>query len=421
MSVEQLLEGVPIPDVVRVEQLLPRPRVEDASAELRARLRAARVMSTLKPGQTVAIGVGSRGIKGLPLLVRTLVEEVQRVGGEPFIVPSMGSHGGATAAGQLRILAHLGVTETSVNAPFRASMDTIEIGRTSADLPVWVDSHVLAADAVVVLNSVKPHVAFRGRYESGLIKMVAIGLGKQKGAETCHELGPGLMAETILAIARVALAKLNLICAVGVVESAYGDVAQLAVLRKDEIEAEEPALLERARYLAPRIPFDQLDVLIIDEIGKDIAGTGLDTNVIGRYHTPFASGGPRISRIVVLDVTDRSGGNANGIGLADFTTQRVFGKILFDQTYPNALTSTVPTTVKIPMVLRSDELAIRAAIKTCNLREKRDVRLVRIKNTKSLDYLDASTSLLDDIKSHDSLLQIGDIAPLPFDDDGNLL
>ena len=420
MSIKHLLEGVAIPDVVSVEQSFARLHLDDVAGELRARLRAAAVADALKPGQTVAIGVGSRGIKDLACLVRTVTEEVQRAGAEPFIVPSMGSHGGATAAGQVAVLASLGVTEGSVKAHIRASMDTTEIGRTGNNLPVYVDTHVLGADAVIILNSVKPHVAFRGRFESGLIKMIAIGIGKQRGAEACHALGYGQMAENILAVARVAMSRLNLLCAVGVVENAFGEICQLAVLRAQEIEAEEPVLLERARALAPRLFFDQLDVLIVDEIGKDIAGTGLDTNVIGRYHTSFASGGPEISRIVVLDVTDRSAGNANGIGFADFTTRRAFEKVRFDQTYPNALTSTVPTTVKIPMVLESDELAIRAAVKTCNLRDRRHVRLVRIRNTKALAIVQVSPSLLGDVARNACMVQVGKAAPLPFDSDGNL-
>ncbi len=420
MSIAGILASVPIPDVLRVEQRFPRPALDDAARDLRDHLRAAGVLKSLRPPQTVAIGVGSRGISQLSLLVRTLVEEVRRAGATPFIVPSMGSHGGATVEGQLRILASLGVTEAAVGAPIRATMQTVEIGRTPTHLPVHLDAHALAADAIIVINRVKPHVAFRGRFESGLVKMIAIGLGKQQGAATSHDLGFGSMAENILAMARVTLSTATVLGAVGVVENAYGDICHLGVMPGHAIEAEEPALLELARSLTPRLHFDELDVLIVDEIGKDIAGTGFDTNVIGRYHTPYASGGPAIARIAVLDLTARSHGNAHGIGLADFTTRRAFDKISFEQTYPNSLTSTMPITAKIPMVLENDRLAIKAAIKTCNVLDKRRVRLVRITNTKKLDIIHASEALLDDVVQHPDLAADGEPFGLPFDHAGAL-
>ncbi len=420
MSIAGILSSVPVPDVIRVEQRFPRPVLDDAASDLRDRLRAAGVLQTLHPSQTVAIGVGSRGISQLARLVRTLVEEVRRAGATPFIVPSMGSHGGATVEGQVRILATLGVTEAAVGAPIRATMQTVEIGRTPSHLPVHLDAYALAADAIIVINAVKPHVAFRGRYESGLVKMIAIGLGKQQGAATCHDLGFGYMAENILAMARVTLSTATVLAAVGVVANAYGEICHLSVLPGHAIEAEEPALLERAKSLTPRLHLDELDVLIVDEIGKDIAGTGFDTNVIGRYHTPYASGGPAIARIAVLDLAARSHGNAHGIGLADFTTRRAFEKISFEQTYPNSLTSTLPATAKIPMVLENDRLAIQAAIKTSNVLDKRQVRLVRITNTKRLDVIHVATALLDHVVHHPDLAAAGEPFGLPFDDAGQL-
>ena len=420
MSIEKLLQTIPIPDVVRVKQHFDRPAIADVQAVLRAKLQANSAMHTLKPGQTVAIGVGSRGISNLPLMVRTLVEEIRRVGGKPFIVPSMGSHGGATAEGQTKILANLGVTEATVGAPIKATMETFEVGRTSNNLPVFLDKHVIAADAVVIINVIKPHVAFRGKYESGLMKMITIGLGKQKGAEVCHDLGFGQMAESVPAMARVTLSKINLLFAVGILESAYRETCHIEVLNSGQIENEEPALLAKARRLSARLYFDNLDVLIVDEIGKNIAGTGFNTNAIGRYHTPYASGGPDITRIAVLDITSKSEGNANGIGLADFTTERAFRKISFEQTYPNSLTSTVPITSKIPMVLKNDRLTVQAAIKTSNILDKHGVRLVRIKNTKELDVIEVSINLLTEVEQHPNLERDGESYSLPFDTAGNL-
>jgi len=420
VSIESLLQGVPLPRLMRVEQRLPRPRLEGLEDELRRRIRATGAVEALA-GRSVAIGVGSRGIPDLPLLVRTVVDEILAAGGAPFVVPAMGSHGGATTAGQTSLLANLGVSEAAVGAPIRATMDTALLGHTSEGLPVHLDALAAAADAVVFVNAVKPHVAFRGPRESGLMKMVAIGLGKQRGADVCHEHGFGRMADVILSLGRVTLGRVDVPFAVGVVENAYGEICDLAVLRGSELEAAEPALLERARALAPRLFFDQLDVLVVDEIGKDVSGTGMDTNVIGRYHTPFLDGGPSIARIAVLDLTAKSEGNANGIGLADFTTERVYRKIRFEHTYPNALTTTVPTTVKIPMVLGSDRLAIQAAIKTCGAPDKRRVRLVRIRNSKSLAVVHVSEALADEVERHPSLRRDGPARDLAFDDRGDLV
>ena len=419
MSIESLLRDVPLPRVMRVEQRLPRPRLEGAEDELRHRIRST-VAARPLAGRSVAVGVGSRGIRDLPLLVRTIVDEIRSAGATPFVVPGMGSHGGATAEGQVGLLANLGVTEASVGAPIRATMDTVEIGRTPDGLPVYLDAFAAAADAVVFVNAIRPHVAFHGAHESGLMKMIAVGLGKQRGADSCHEHGFGRMAEFVAAMARVTLAAVDVPFAVGVVENAYGEACELAVLSGGEIDAAEPALLERARSLAPRLFFDELDVLVVDEIGKDISGTGMDTNVIGRYHTPFLSGGPAISRIAVLDLTAKSEGNANGIGLADFTTERAYRKLRFEHTYPNALTTTVPTTVKIPMVLGSDRLAIQAAVKTCGAPDKRRVRLVRIHNTKSLGVIHVSEALADEVERSPSLRRDGPAHDLAFDARGDL-
>jgi len=418
MAVADLLHDVPLPEVLPVAQRFERPRVADVAATLRQRIRSVLPPGALA-GRRVAVGVGSRGIRDLTRLVRTVVDELRSAGGDPFLVPSMGSHGGATAEGQVRLLARLGVTPATVGAPIHATMDVVEVGRTPEGLPAVLDAHAAGSDAIVFLNVIKPHVAFRGSHESGLMKMAAIGLGKQRGADLCHEHGFGRMAEVILALGRVTLAARHVPFAVGVVENAYGEIAELAVLRGPEIEAAEPALLARARALAPRLFFDQLDVLVVDEIGKDVSGTGMDTHVIGRYHTPFLSGGPTIARIAVLDLTAESEGNANGIGLADFTTDRLFHKLSFEHTYPNALTTTVPTTVRIPMVLANDRLAIQAAIKTCGARDKRRVRLVRIHNTKALVEIQVSPALLDEVVRHPALQLRGEPRPFGFDPLGN--
>jgi hypothetical protein len=419
-AIDNLLDSIPIPGMIQVLQAFERPRIVDVEVELIRKLRASGVLAQVKPGQKIAVTAGSRGIASLPLMLKALVSEIKQVGGAPFLFPAMGSHGGATAEGQRDMLIGMGITEECVGAPIRSTMETVEIGRSDNGFPVHLDAFAHQADGIVVVNRIKPHVGFRGKCESGLMKMIVIGMGKQKGADICHELGFGKMAENILSMGCVALAQTNIVCGVGILENAYHETAGLEVVKREEIPVREAELLEEAWRLYPRIYFDQLDVLIIDEIGKDISGTGFDTNVVGRYHTPFASGGPSITRIAVLNITDRSHGNANGLGILDFTTRRAFDKFSFENTYPNSLTSTVPTSVKIPMVLKNDRQAIQAAVKTCNILDKTAVRLVRIKNTVTLDEIAVSENLLPEVEANSKLKARGKPYNLAFDVKGNL-
>jgi hypothetical protein len=417
----ELLDHIPIPRMVRARQSYERPVLANLEEEFRMRLRGSGVLSAIRKGMTIAVAVGSRGICNQPLVVRALVAELKGAGALPFLIPAMGSHGGATAEGQKAMLEGLGFGEEYVGAPIRATMETVELESAGPDLPAYIDRIAHAADGIVLVNRIKSHVAFRGPYESGLAKMIAIGLGKQRGAEVCHNLGFGKMAEHIPAIARMTLAHTKILFAVGLLENAYHETARIEVIPAAEILEREPALQEEAKRLSPRLAFDRLDVLVMDEIGKDISGTGFDTNVAGRYHTPYISGGPQITRLVVLDLTDKSHGNGNGLGIVDFTTRRVLEKFRFDQTYPNALTSTVPASVKIPMVLESDRHAFQAAIRTTNLVRKEEVRLVRIKNTIDMDEIEISENLVDEALGNPSLQVISDVFTLPFDAKGNLL
>lgn len=419
-AIDTLLAPIPLPRVVKVRQIFPRPRIDDVEAILTAKLRESGTLQAIRPGQTVAVTAGSRGVTNLALMLKVLVREIRAAGGEPFLFPAMGSHGGATAEGQTHLLAKMGITEESVGAPIRATMETVQLGTSDTGCPVYLDKYADEADAIVIVNRVKPHPAFRGSYESGLMKMVTIGMGKQRGADHAHRLGFGGMAANIPSVARVTLAKKNVLCAVGVVENAFHETALLEVLPKDRIELREPELLQEAWKLYPRIFFDELDVLVIDEIGKDICGTGFDTNIVGRYHTPYASGGPRITRVAVLDITDKSGGNGNGLGILDLTTIRAYRKFDFEQTYPNALTSTVPMSVKIPMVLRNDRQAIQAAVKMSNVADRDAVRLVRIKNTVSLEEIAISENLIPYAEAHPNLEVLGEPRELPFNEEGNL-
>ncbi|MCX7781938.1 MAG: nickel-dependent lactate racemase [Negativicutes bacterium] len=419
-AIDRLLDPIPIPKMIRVRQKFDRPQLADVAGELQSKLRAKGILAAIKPGQKVAITIGSRGISNMPLLIKTLVEEIKRCGGEPFMIPAMGSHGGATSVGQREMIIGLGYSEEYIGAQICSDIEPVPIGVSANGLPVFFDKHAWEADWTIVANRIKPHTSFRGPIESGLQKMIAIGLGKQKGAAICHELGFDKMAENIPAMARVSLAKANILCGIGVLENAFHETCRLEVLTNPEIAALEPSLLAAAKRLAPRIHFDRLDAVVIDEIGKNISGTGFDTNVIGRYHTPCISGGPSVKQLAVLDITDASHGNANGLGIADYTTRRAYEKISFAHTYPNALTSTVPLSVKIPMVLKNDKQAIQACIKTCNRLDKENATIVRLRNTNDLKELEVSMGLYAYVQAHPYLEIVSDAYDLAFNSQGNL-
>lgn len=418
---DQLLGEVPIPKFIKARQAFPRLCIEDIDAEVSKELREKGLLNSIERGQKVAITAGSRGVANIDIIIRSVVKNIKQAGAEPFIVPAMGSHGGASAEGQIKVLESMNITEGSVGAPIRSSMEVVQIGTTDSGLPVYIDKMADEADGIVVINRIKPHVGFRGPYESGLVKMITIGLGKQKGAETCHRLGFGKMAVNLPDIASVVIEKKNIVFALGILENAYDETSRIIAMGKNEILSKEPGLLEEAKSNLAKICFDKFDALIVDEIGKNITGTGMDTNIIGRYHTPYISGGPTITKLAVLDLTEQSHGNGNGIGLADFTTRRFFNKMKFDQSYPNSITSTVQITIKIPMVLENDKLCIQAAIKTSNVEDVNKIKMVRIKNTLELGEIYISESLMEEANGHPNLELIGDLEKLPFDKEGNLL
>ncbi|SBW06061.1 Iron-sulfur cluster-binding protein [uncultured delta proteobacterium] len=419
-TVAGLLQSVPLPRVAPVAQRYDRPRVHDVEAELARLLREKGSLAALQKGQRIAITAGSRGIVNLPLALRTIVREVRAAGGDPFLVPAMGSHGGASAEGQLALLKGLGIDEATVEAPILSSMETVAVGTSANGLPAYMDKYAAEADGVITVNRVKPHTSFRGAIESGVLKMLVIGLGKQKGADVCHNAGFGRMGENVAALAETILANKNILCGVALLENAFHETARLEVLAPGEMIAREPDLLREAWNLAPKIFFDSLDVLIIDEIGKDISGTGFDCNVVGRFHNPHAHGGPDIARVGILDITDKSRGSGYGIGLADFTTRRAYDKFLPEQSYPNALTTTATLAAKMPMVLANDRQAIQAAVKTCNRDDLGAVRLVRIKNTIDMETVYVSESLKEHCLAHPNLTITGEFAPFAFNGRGDL-
>lgn len=419
--VANLVKDIPIPRMVKVRQIFDPTQLENVTEVLSEQLNQDQIKSLIKPGMSIAIAVGSRGVDKIAEITATTVKELKRFGAEPFIVPSMGSHGGANAQGQIDVLRQLGVTEETVGAPIRSSMEVNKIGELPNGLPVYVDKYACEADGIVVINRVKPHTAFRGPIESGLMKMLAIGLGKQKGAEACHQLGFKYMAENVPAMAKIIIEKLPVLFGIATVENAFDKVLRLEVVLAKDIEKVEPKLLEEAKARIPRLYFGQIDVLVVDEIGKNISGDGMDPNVVGRYPTPYAHGGPEVTKIVVLDLTEETEGNANGIGTADFTTRYCVEKVDYDKIYANGLTSTVVAPTKIPTTLDNDRQVLQAAIKTSNILDFTKVRLVRIKNTLEVGVIEVSESMLPEVKNNPNLEVLSEPYEFEFDANGNLV
>ena len=418
--IKELLKDVPLPRMVKIRQSFNAEEILDVNAALSAALEGSGQLAQIRPGMNIAIAAGSRGVAQLPALVRTTVAEVKKQGANPFIVPAMGSHGGATAAGQAEVLTHLGITEQSVGCPIVSSMEVVEITRLTNGMPVYIDKNAYQADGIIVINRIKPHTAFRGPNESGLVKMITIGLGKQKGAESCHAYGFKHMHCLIPAMAEEVLKLAPIMFGIATVENAYDHVAKVIVAGAADLIETDRQLLVEAKAAMPRIEFSPIDVLVIDEIGKDISGDGMDPNITGRYPTPYPTGGPEVSKMVVLDLTEKTGGNANGVGTADFTTRRLVDKTDFQALYANGITSTVVRPNAIPTTLACDLDAIRAAVKTCNALDLSKVRLVRIKNTLQLGEIMISEAMLPDALSLANVTVCSEPFEMQFDELGNL-
>ncbi|MBS6735973.1 MAG: DUF2088 domain-containing protein [Clostridiales bacterium] len=423
-GIEPLLANVKLPRMFRATQTFPRSHIEDVAAETRKQLIQSGVRAQIRPGMTIAVTGSSRGIANMNVILREVVSFLKEAGASPFIIPAMGSHGGSTAGGQRQVLTGYGITEEFCGCPIRSSMETVllgEVDENGVKLPVYIDRMAREADGIVAVNRIKPHSAFRGPYESGLMKMLCIGLGKQKGADSLHRDGFGTFATRIPLFGNYVRTHANVLFGVGTIENAYDETNRIVVLHNEEIPAKEPALLEYAKSLMPRILVPETDVLIVREIGKNFSGSGMDPNITGTWSTPYGGGGIKKQRTCVLDLTDVSHGNGLGIGQADTTTLRFYNKMDFMATYPNALTSTVFLPVKLAMVLRDDRMAIQAAVKTCNGVTPENVRVVLIRNSLHMNELYLSESFLEQVKATEGMEIVSECEPLPFDADGNLL
>ncbi len=419
--IEKALAQVEFPRIVKVRQHFDPAHIPHVPTAVREGVSELKGYRRIRPGQRIAITAGSRGVDRMPEVLRTVVDMVKERGAHPFLIPAMGSHGGATAEGQRNMLSGLGITEEAMGAPILASMEVELIAHISDGRPVYVDRFAHEADGIIVVNRVKNHTGFRGDYESGLMKMMTIGLGKQYGARNYHSTGFKYMARTIAEVGSTVLEREKILFGVGVIENGHGRLAKISCLEPEEIPVVEKELLKIAHAYLPRPFFDRADVLVVQEMGKDISGTGMDSNVIGRYNNEYVSS-PEIcyTRLVVLDLTEHTNGNGNGMGFADYMTRRMFQKLDLEQTYPNVITSAHPMTVRIPMIIETDRLAIAAAIKACLVPEGQPPKVGFIQNTKDLDTVYISESLLEKAEACPHVEPVGSPFPIPFAPDGSL-
>jgi hypothetical protein len=422
-AVRGLAFDAPFPRVLPVRQRFDAPQVQDVAAATVQALEPLR--ERVRPGMSVAITAGSRGIHDKPAVVRSAGEWLRSLGAEPFVVPAMGSHGGATAEGQVQMLAELGMTEQTLGMPIRATMETVEIDRLPGGPAVHLDAHAAKADGILAINRVKAHTDFQGEIESGLAKIIAIGLGKQRGAEGIHLYGPANLGVWIPPVARRIVDTGKILGGLAIVENAFDRAARIELVPARDIGGPvETALLAEAKQLMARLPFDTIDVAVVDEMGKNISGAGMDTNVIGRMMIRGSAefDRPRITNIAVLDVTEQSHGNAIGVGLADFISFRILEKIDLRAAYINAMTSGLggPQRGQLPIALPTDRSAVAAAILTCGRADLDSVGLVRVRNTLDLEHLLVSESLRPQVEERPDLEITGEAVPLRFDEDGRL-
>ena len=410
-----------LPKMIRVRQTFPRPRVADIPKAVTETLGSAALR--VRAGDTVAVGAGSRGIANIDVVVGATVRWLKDLGARPFVFPAMGSHGGGTAEGQLSVLEHYGITEATMGCPVRATMEVVQVGE-ALGLPVWLDKLASEADWIGIVNRVKPHTDFKGSIESGLFKMMTIGLGKHKGAIQYHRANIHHGYETVItSVGREMLAKARIGFGVGIVENGYDETAVVEAFAPEALEGGERRLLKSAREWMARLPFSPIDVLIVEEMGKNISGSGMDTNVIGRPsnpHEPFPND-PKILWIVTLDLTEESYGNAVGIGNADFTTRRLVEKIDMKPTLINAITACAPGGAKVPPTYDTDREAVETALSCIGLTPPDQARVIRIKNTLMLGEIEVSEAYAAEIAKRPDLTPIGDATPLPFDAAGRIV
>lgn len=413
------------PQLIDIRRRFTSPALRDIKATIASGWQIHGLSGRIRAGDRVALAVGSRGITSIVPVVKTIGKILVAAGARPFIVPAMGSHGGATAGGQTRVLEGLGITETAAGIPIHSSMDVHLVGKTDDNLPVYMDRQAWEAEHTILVARIKPHTDFSGSMESGLHKMLVIGLGKLAGAQSGHVafLSSGF-EPTLRSVGAAILKKANILAGVAIVENHRHETAHIEIVLPEKFVQREKALLELARQWMPDLPIKDVDLLIVDQMGKEISGTGMDTNVIGRkylIHGVGDPGAPRVTRLFVRDLTDRSKGNATGIGLADYTHSRLVNKIDRRITYDNCITAANPRSAAIPVYFDRDRDAINAALKTIGTSQTDQARIVWIRNTLDLESLQISLACRGEITNREDVEIIGPPFDFDFNDSGNLL
>lgn len=412
------------PEMTRIRQALDCTRVEDIDAAVSEEMARMDLSSRITPGSRVAITAGSRGIRDIVAVLAATVKAVKKAGGNPFVIPAMGSHGGATAEGQLDVLREYGITEETAGAPIISSMEVLQIGQTPSGIPAFIDRKALEADHILVVNRIKHHTEFQGRIESGLMKMMVIGLGNHAGTTLAHRYAVKYGYErTIMEIGALILEKAPITLGLGIIENGFGQTAQITAIAPDTFLEEEAELLKVAKDKTPRLPFNDLDILIVDEAGKDISGTGMDTKVVGRIMNIYELevDEPKITRIVLRALSERTRGNGIGISLADYVTRKVRDQLDFTSMYVNSVTAMNPEKGRLPVVCENDREAVDFAMSTAGPIDHESVRLAWIRNTADLAELFVSKALLAEVREDARLEVLGGGMEITFDGQGRLI
>ena len=404
------------PTFFRVKQRFDVTSIKNVAQAVREEFADFKPGPKIRPGQSVAVGVGSRGTHDLKILVETVVECLRAMQLNPYVIPAMGSHGGAVAEGQIQVLADLGITEEAVQAPIVSNMDVVSLGHIESGAEVFFARDALAADHIVVINRVKPHTAFRADIESGLCKILAVGCGRQKGAANMHKYDLG---KTIVPAARLIMQKTSVLCGLGVTENAVGGTHSIKLVGPQEFAEVDREFLKIAWTLLPKLPMDELDILLVDEMGKNISGTGMDPNVIGFWRREGGARKPDFRYLIVLDLTPQSHGNATGIGMADLTSRRVIDQIDWDATYLNVFTSGIFRSALMPIPLENDRAAVETAL--ARVPVPANARMARIINTSKLDAFWASEAILPELRKNSNISVDNQPLELCFDEDGRLI
>ena len=412
-----------LPKMALVEQEFDPQRIDDITAAVAQEMIGLNLQDRVKPGDSIAITGGSRGIANIDIVTKAIVDELKKLGGEPFIFPAMGSHGGATAEGQIRILANLGITEETIGCPIKSDMEPAYLGEAALDYPIYVDRNAVAADHIVIINRIKAHTKFEGPVESGLMKMMAIGMGKQKGASYYHRAAIRLSFQKIVEnVGLEVMKKCPILFGLAIVENAFHETCVIRGIEPENILKNEKVLLKTAKEQMSKLPFDEIDVLIVDEIGKDISGTGMDTNVTGRNSDLLGdfTARPRVKRVFVRDLTKKTEGNATGIGLADFTTTRLVEKMDKNKTWTNVITGISPEKGAIPIHFDTDEEILDACFLTIGDTAPVDTRIIHIRNTQDVHRISVSHAYAAEIEKNAALNLVSDWKDLELDSAGNI-